>query len=180
MIIWRDVVGYEDLFKVSSTGLVFSKRSNRELKLHLNKKGYLTLATRIGGRLGVFVCFKIHRLVADAFLPLPSDLLVNSANDTFYKKILVNHIDCNKANNNVENLEWCSYVENTDHALKHGLLASTAGSNNGMSKFSNEEDRKLFYKEFLESGVSMRTFAEKNKISHSIISRLKRDFGKKE
>ncbi len=180
MIIWKDVVGYEDLFKVSNTGLVFSKRSGKELKLHLNKKGYLTYATRIGGRDGESLCFKVHRLVAEAFLPPPNDLLMNITNDTFYKKVLVNHIDCNKANNNVENLEWCSYVENTKHAYENGLMSSSSKSNNPMSKFKNEEDRKEMYKSFVESGKSMRAFAKENNITHTVISRLKRDFGIKE
>jgi len=175
---WKDVVGYEDLFKVSDTGLIFSKRSSKELKVHLNNQGYLCLATRIGGRKGKPLCFKIHRLVAEAFLPPPRDLLISIADVSFYKKVIVNHIDGNKTNNHIKNLEWSSPSENTKHAVSLGLLLPMTRSQNGMSKFSNEEDRELFYRKFIESGESMRSFAEKNHTTHSLISRLVQDFSK--
>ena len=108
--VWKDVVGYGDYFKVSNLGNVYSKRSNKLLKQHLHVNGYYTIATKVGGRCGKNICFKVHRLVAKAFLP------------NIENKPLVNHIDGVKTNNNVNNLEWCTAKENTDHAIKIGLL----------------------------------------------------------
>lgn len=118
--IFKDVVGYEDYFMVSNLGNLFSKRSNRLLKLHIAKSGYVTVATRIGGRTGKSICFRIHRLVAEAFLPIPEHLK-EYVNSTYYGKIPVNHINGIKTDNRLENLEWCTYSENTKHAIATGL-----------------------------------------------------------
>ena len=108
--VWKDVVGYEQRYQVSNLGRVYSKITKKILKQNLHTNGYFTIATKIGGRNGKDVCFKVHRLVATAFLP------------NIENKPLVNHIDGVKTNNNVNNLEWCTAKENTDHAIRTGLL----------------------------------------------------------
>lgn len=62
MEIWKAVVGYEDRFQVSSLGRLKGLKSGRVLSQTKTKKGYLTHATKIGGRGGYGVCFKIHRV----------------------------------------------------------------------------------------------------------------------
>ena len=99
--VWKDVVGYEEYFKVSNLGNVYSKRSGKILKQNLHPNGYYTIATKIGGRYGKNICFKVHRLVAKAFIP------------NVYDKPYVNHIDGVKTNNTIGNLEWCTAKENT-------------------------------------------------------------------
>lgn len=101
--VWKDVVGFEEYFMVSNTGKVWSKRTNRELKQWLHPHGYMHIATTIGGRSGTRYCFKVHRLVAEAFIPNPDG------------KPYVNHKNLDKRDNNLTNLEWVTASENSVH-----------------------------------------------------------------
>ena len=152
-----DVVGYEDIFQISNTGRVFSKRTNKILKHHVAKSGYCTLATRIGGRNGTAHTFKIHRLVAIAFIPNPDN------------KPEVNHLDGNKSNNNVTNLKWSTGSENVQHSFDTGLHIPHMGTNMYNSKLSEEDVRaiRLSTKSTIELGIEYG-------VHHTQISRVKR------
>lgn len=127
--IWKDVPEYEGIYQVSNFGNVRSLNYNnnkktKEIAKKSHKNGYLT----------VVLCKNaekknksIHRLVALAFIPNPNNYPC------------VNHIDARKENNNVENLEWCTYKQNTAHAIKCGLLnpnfmLGVTGAKNKLSK----------------------------------------------
>ena len=111
--IWKDIVGYEGLYQVSNMGRVRSKerifeskgtgrykRNAQILSLGKHSKGYLTVTLFKNGK---YKRFLIHRLVAKSFLP--RDIFKNQ----------VNHIDGNKTNNNISNIEWCDSSENQIH-----------------------------------------------------------------
>jgi hypothetical protein len=116
---WRDVVGYEGLYQVSTLGRVKSlekrlriKSGNYRIKLetikrqHVANNGYLTVGLSDSGKNRNVL---VHRLIAEAFIE-------NSGNlET------VNHINGIKTDNNVHNLEWCSHRDNLLHALENGL-----------------------------------------------------------
>ena len=90
---FRDVVGFEDLYEVSDEGRVRNKNTGRILKPNKINKGYLqVILCKDGERKPALV----HRLVAKAFI----------SNPNHYPQ--VNHIDENKSNNHVENLEYCT------------------------------------------------------------------------
>lgn len=97
---FRDVVGFEGLYKVSDTGIVFSVRANKELKPFVTEWGYLSVQLRNNGKKhNKFV----HRLVGEAFLEKPDGV------------VEINHKDGNKKNNYVSNLEWCTSSQNHSH-----------------------------------------------------------------
>lgn len=123
--IFKDVVGFEEYFQISNLGRLFSKRSNKILKLHTNKSGYVSLATKVGGRQGTSHCFRVHRLVAEAFIPNPEN------------KLEVNHKDGIKSNNTVTNLEWVTSSENKIHSNVSGLRR--LGVNNPQAKLTLEQ-----------------------------------------
>jgi len=109
MEIWKDVVGYESLYQVSNLGRVKS--------LYQKKEKILKKCFTIDFYHRVNLCnkgknknFRVHRLVAEAFIP------------NINQKETVNHIDGNKQNNNVNNLEWATRKEQTEHALRTGLF----------------------------------------------------------
>lgn len=114
--IWKDVVGYEGLYKVSNTGKVKSmmfinnivqKPREKIIDIHVSKRNgrcYASLYKNTERK----NC-TVHRLVAKAFIPNPDNLPE------------VNHKDGNTLNNNVDNLEWCTKQYNSKHAYENNL-----------------------------------------------------------
>lgn len=101
--IWKKIA--DTNYYISNKGRV--KNSNGYIKKQTkDARGYLRLQLYIDGKK---INFRIHRLVAMAFLENPEN------------KKTVNHIDGNKENNNVDNLEWATYSENQYHAIRTGL-----------------------------------------------------------
>lgn len=94
-------------YRVSKKGLLYSMKMNKII-VGSWLDGYR--ATRLVDKTGKMRAVKIHRLVAATYLPNPDNLP------------FVNHIDANKSNNNVKNLEWCTESDNMTHAAKMGLL----------------------------------------------------------
>lgn len=122
---WRDIEGYEGLYKISSLGKIKSLErkiackncTERIIKEKIIKqshgiknKTYLRASLSKNGSKKTYL---VHRLVADAFILNPES------------KLEINHKDCNKLNNNINNLEWCTHKENVNHAWESGLMEKT-------------------------------------------------------
>lgn len=121
---WRDIKGYEGLYQVSNLGRVksFKGRKERLFTLYLRKDGYY----EVGLRKDKTRKFKlVHRLVAEAFIPNSDD------------KPQVNHINGLKTDNHLNNLEWCTAKENTNHAIDTGLI-NQVGENGSNAKINKE------------------------------------------
>ena len=100
---WKDVVGYENLYKVSNFGNVmsFKRKKPHLLKPGKHNNGYMFVI--LSNHNKYIKSITIHRLVAQAFIPNP------------YNLPQVNHIDENKLNNRVSNLEWCDQLYNINY-----------------------------------------------------------------
>lgn len=101
---WKDIKGYEGLYQVSNKGRVKSTRNNIILKPMISDKGYYQVD--LYNKNNRKSC-KIHRLVAQSFIPNPNNYPV------------INHKDENKANNCVSNLEWCTVQYNHDYGTRN-------------------------------------------------------------
>lgn len=110
------IKGFED-YLIDKNGNIFSAKSNKVLKQKISK-GYFVVCLCVKNKKYSLL---VHRLVAKAFIE-------NTLN-----KLEVNHIDGNKLNNSVENLEWCTSSENKFHAYKNGLSKKRLGANHPMS-----------------------------------------------
>lgn len=105
--VWKDCKGYEGLYQISNEGRVWSVRKQRILSPHKKNNGYLEiLLTPVNGKRKYE---RVHRLVALAFIEQPDGCTV------------VNHLDGDKTNNRVDNLEWCTVQRNTKHAFDNNL-----------------------------------------------------------
>lgn len=153
----KDVVGYEGIFMVTEDGQIFSKRTNKFLVQGTSKTGYKVLSTKVEG---VAKCLKVHRLVAEAYVP-------NTENKPF-----VNHIDGDKTNNNINNLEWVTNRENIIHAYELGLINVTSGCDRSTSAISEEDLAyvRAVYKPF-DKQFGVRKLAKELGVSHPTLSR---------
>lgn len=113
--IWKPVAGYEDIYEVSADGQVRNvKRAGRKMAGVTVTHGYKAVTLYKEGQRKMML---LHRVVAEAFIPNPEN------------KPQVNHINGNKADNRVENLEWATAQENLDHAKKTGLTPKQTREN---------------------------------------------------
>jgi hypothetical protein len=108
---WRQIRIYPDYY-VSKTGQIYSTKRNKMMSVYTPSKGYPRVKFMCGGR---GKCVYVHTLVAQTFLPPVEG------------KPYINHKDGNKHNMSVDNLEWCTLKENSQHAVDTGLCPKPKG-----------------------------------------------------
>lgn len=116
-----------DTYEVSNQGRIKNILTGRLRKLSLNKQGYLQCVISRGRKRKIAI--KVHRAVAENFI---------QGNDS---GLVINHKDGNKKNNNSENLEFVTFSENVQHAVKNGLIKS--GSEASGAKLNDNQVREI-------------------------------------
>lgn len=135
--VWVDILGFEKLYAISNMKRVKSYErkgvngyliTGKILRPGKHKSGYAKFTlTKEGG----FYYVNRHRLIATAFIPNPNNLPC------------INHIDNDPTNDDIINLEWCTFSHNTRHAYKTNRL-SKVGSKNSMSKLNERQAILIF------------------------------------
>lgn len=157
------IKGYEGRYSATEDGHIYSHISHKELKGRLLKNGYLRVnLVDIRGKVKDFL---VHRLICQTYKP--------------HGQGCVNHIDCNKINNRPDNLEWCSYKENMEHASQNNLLENQSINITEFNKIywikaviaTDEQGNSFYFNSMAE--------AEKAGYSHSKISLCCRGKNKK-
>lgn len=147
----------KQIYEISTLGNIRNKNTGDIRKLHPNEKGYLQCKLMLDDN--SMKTFKIHRLVACSFL-----------GDYSNTNLEVNHIDGNKSNNSVNNLEWVTKQYNVKHSFDKGLNVAKKGEDNPSNKYpeylirfiiqcilngcSNKEIRILLKEEFDIENIS--------------------------
>lgn len=153
--VWKAVEGYENLYQVSNLGNVKSldrevTYSSGVVTLHKGKtlkqdtaRGYKRVTLSENGKTKRF---QVHRLVAMHFVENPED------------KPHVNHLDGNKANNVVDNLEWCTASENEQHSFKvlgKKALRGDRKKTNKLKEKDISEIRKMYNDGYLQREIAV-------------------------
>jgi hypothetical protein len=137
MEVWKDVIGYEGIYQVSNFG-----RVKVLPRIKINKGSYFTAEKILKPgnddgyqkvvltKNGIRSTKKVHRLVASAFYGE-------------HKELCVNHIDSNRSNNNIENLEWVTHLENIRHARKNNRYPKTVVSEYQKQKIKDSISKKV-------------------------------------
>ena len=156
------IKGYEGLYSITKDGSVWShpkRRSSKQgiyLKPGVNTRGYKQVVLYKDNK---HKNITIHRLIALTFINNPDN------------KLEVNHIDGNKLNNKIENLEWCTSSENHIHAYKNDNHKRMQGELHGASKL--KEVDVLNIKKLIENGAGCRELGRAYSVCHSLISMIK-------
>lgn len=164
--IWLPVVGAEDKYQVSNFGRIKALevhklrsdgkryyRNERILEPHVNKGGYAVAPISIPGS------SLVHRIVMDAFMP---------TNDT---SLEVNHLDENKLNNRLDNLEWCTHKYNNNYGNKPARMHSVLVERKIGRKLTDEQVAQVrFLYECEHRGI--RELGRMFNVSHSLILRV--------
>lgn len=143
-------------YYIYDNGEIFDIRRNTFKKQYLTYKGYLQVSFYINGKSRRFF---VHRLVLMMFNPVDN-----------MENFQVNHIDGNKQNNNLSNLEWCTQSENIRHAFKSGLL-SRQGERNSQCQLTENQVLEIANELLME--VPLHYIADEYGISKALVSAIR-------
>lgn len=151
---FKPIKDFENEYAINDEGIIFSIRNNAILKQTIGPSGY---ATVVLCKKGFRRTKRVNRLVAETFIPNPEN------------KSSVNHLDGNKLNNNMSNLEWSTPLENIEHAYALGLIKNQ-GVTASNSKFTQEHIDMI--RERINNGESCLELANELGVNKSTISRI--------
>jgi len=162
----KDIPGYEGIYAATMDGRIWSYP--REWKSNKGNRNHSGLYLKPWRRVRYWVVelskngekqtLPIHRLVALSFIPNPSG------------KPFINHLNGDRDDNSVGNLEWCTHAENIQHAYDIGLITPRSGENHKMAKLNWPQVREIRYKR--KSGKLLRELAKEYNCDQSTISMI--------
>lgn len=141
-------------YEVSECGMVRNKQTKKIKSQYVGSTGYYMVSLWVDSKSKPQ---RVHRLIAMTWIENPNN----------YR--FINHIDGDKLNNEIKNLEWCTHLQNMRHAFETGL-ANNTGVKNGMSKLNDSKVAEI--KSLLKSGLSQYKIANKFGVSRSAILKI--------
>jgi hypothetical protein len=164
---WKPIKGYEGRYSISDTGVVWSEgrwtewngtvrwTKEKEKLARFSPKGYVVVCLSTDGK---NKAFSVHRLVAQSFIPNPEGLKE------------VNHINGDKSDNRVENLEWSDRSRNITHSYRVLESSNKDGTNNGRHVVNEDDVREI--RMLKSQGISTRELSQRFGVSDGQIRRI--------
>lgn len=146
---------YNNLYAITSKGRVVNLKTKTLCKQKIDRSGYYIVNIQIDKKR---TYFRIHRMLGIYFV-----------NGRTSQKNEIDHINCNKLDNRLENLEWVTHVENTKRAQKNGLCSH--GSYKTNSKI-NEEIAIAIYNDYHKNKLTQRQCWEKYNTTRSVVQKI--------
>lgn len=153
------VTRYGYHYFATEDGHIYSEHLKRNISEYTDKDGYKKV--RLSNGDGSRKVFSVHRLILETFKP-------NKNSD----KLQVNHKDGNKANNNLNNLEWVTCKQNINHAYNLGLYSNIGDNNNGDHKLNTNQVLEIIDL-LLNSKMTVKEIANKYEVSKYAIECIK-------
>ena len=159
--IWKGVIyqgaDYSKVLEVSNMGKIRNIKTGTIYKMFLSQTGYWSICISLGSRKNK-KCFKVHKALAESFIPNPNNYPI------------INHKDGNKLNNYIDNLEWCTYSQNSKHAIENNLLKINKGEEHYISKLT-KKDVEYIRKNYIpfDKEFGCRPLARKFNVAHGTI-----------
>ena len=161
---WKElkIKGINKEYLINEYGEVFDIKENKLRKAYPNSKGYLKVSFYIYGK---YKRLFVHRMVMQTFKPVEN-----------MENLQVNHIDCNKLNNHIDNLEWCTLQENMAHAWQNGLCKNSIGTGDNAhhKKLTEEKVRALKY-DYYKNKMKIVDIIKKYEISRATFYQIKNE-----
>lgn len=146
-------------YYATEDGHIYSEHLKRNISEYTDKDGYKKV--RLSNGDGTRKVFSVHRLILETFNPNPNS-----------DKLQVNHIDGNKTNNGISNLEWVTCKENINHGYRIGLYSNIGDNNNGEHKLCTEQVLEIIDL-LLNSNLTIQEIANKYLVSKHAIESIK-------
>lgn len=147
--IWK-VIPEFDKYEASNLGNIRTLKTGKTRKLQKRKDGYLQVGLYVDNKI---IFQQVHRLIAFAFIPKTGEI--------------INHIDGNKSNNIVSNLEWCDYSHNLKHAVKIGTRIKHNLENHPSTNLKNQNV--LSMRKDYKNGLSYKEISKKYNKPYSTV-----------
>jgi len=152
--IWKNIKGYNREYKISNFGKVLSLKNGKKLLKYSTTQNYAKVMLCKNNK---SKSFNVHRLVLIAFTPNPEN------------KPCCNHKDGNKLNNEINNLEWCTYSENNKHAYQTGLM-DRSGEKNASAKLNRFQVKRIRLMKEINPKLTQRKIAKIFNVHFSTIN----------
>lgn len=145
----------EPNYEISKEGIIRNSINGKIKSQYIGTTGYYMISISHNNKSKPL---RVHRLIAEAFIDNPDR----------YK--CINHLNGIKTDNSIENLEWCSHIQNMQHAFNTGL-ANNTGEKNGQCKLTSKQVSEI--KQRLISGESQYSIAKDYPVTRSVIEGIK-------